>query len=305
MNNTQDWPVSFKSIVGIAGCVIGLGVVYFGYGIGTESPNKDAAAQARPARQDGKKPVRAMNLALGNMVFFARDLGFTVKPAKETPVDSEKIAARIESQLSGVRQLYRDELAKSPALAGSMVLQFNITTTGETHQMREVFSRIGDGEFRKAVVAEASKWSFSDMLTDNAQVTCALLFVHEGMDITTLVQWERALAESSDRPALARATGNATPSQPVKTVQAAPATDRPAAQRATGKSDGKQFQVKYAASLRTNPNFSAAVLTTLTIGTRVAVLNRPGEWLEVRTLPNGPTGFIRKEFIVPLEVAQQ
>ncbi|MGH7854117.1 MAG: AgmX/PglI C-terminal domain-containing protein [Candidatus Binatia bacterium] len=307
MNNNQDWPVGLKGIVGIASCAIGLGVVYFGYGIGTESPKKDAAAEARPSAQNqSKKPVRAMNLALGNMVFFAQDLGFTVRSAKEGLVDSSKIAARIENQLNGIRQLYRDEVAKTPALAGGLVLQFNIAPSGEVSQVRELSSRLSDGEFRKAVAAEASKWSFAEIVTETLQVTCPLLFVHEGMDITTLVQWEKTSAESSEKPSVARAAGNVAPSQPVKTAQAAaPGTAGPAAQRAAAKTDVKEFRIKYAASLRKDPNFSAPTLITFTIGTKVTVLGRQGDWLEVRSRPNGPTGFIRKEFVTPIEVARQ
>lgn len=307
MSNNQDWPVGFKGIVGIASCVIGLGFVYFGYGIGTESPKKDAAAEARPSAQNqNKKPVRAMNLALGNMVFFAQDLGFTVRSAKEGLVDSSKVAARIENQLNGIRQLYRQEIAKTPALAGGLVLQFNIAPSGEVSQVRELSSRLSDGEFREAVAAEASKWSFAEIVTEELQVTCPLLFVHEGMDITTVVHWERALTESTEKPRLTRAAGNVAPSQPVKTAQAAaPGTAGQAAQHAAAKTDVKEFQTKYATSLRRDPNFSAPTLITFTIGTKVTVLGRQGDWLEVRSRPNGPTGFIRKEFVTPIEVARQ
>jgi hypothetical protein len=306
MTNNQDWPVGFKGIVGIASCVIGLGVVYFGYGIGTESPKKDAAAEARPSAQhQSKKPVRAMNLALGNMVFFAQDLGFTVRSAKEGLVDSSKIAARIENQLNGIRRLYREEVAKTSALAGGLVLQFNIAPNGEVSQVRELSSRLGDGEFRKAVAAEAANWSFAEIVTESLQVTCPLLFVHEGMDITTLIHWEKALAESSEKPSLARAAGTVAPSQPVKTAQStAPGIVVAAAQRAA-KADVKEFQIKYATSLRRNPNFSAPSLATFTIGTKVTMLGRQGDWLEVRSTPHGPTGFIRKEFVTPIEVARQ
>jgi hypothetical protein len=306
MTNNQDWPVGFKGIVGIASCVIGLGVVYFGYGIGTESPKKDAAAEARPSAQhQSKKPVRAMNLALGNMVFFAQDLGFTVRSAKEGLVDSSKIAARIENQLNGIRRLYREEVAKTSALAGGLVLQFNIAPNGEVSQVRELSSRLGDGEFRTAVAAEAATWSFAEIVTESLQVTCPLLFVHEGMDITTLIHWEKALAESNEKPSSARAAGTVAPSQAVKTAQStAPGMVVPAAQRAA-KADVKEFQIKYATSLRRNPNFSAPSLATFTIGTKVTMLGRQGDWLEVRSTPHGPTGFIRKEFVTPIEVARQ
>ena len=286
--------------------MIGLGVVYFGYGIGTESPGKNANAKATPAElQQNKKPVRAMNLALGHMVFFAQDLGFAVKNIGESTVDANKIAARIESQMNGVRQLYRQEIAGNPALAGDLVLQFNIDSTGEVSQVRELSSRVNDEEFKKAIVAEAAKWSFAEIATGNLQVTCPLLFVHEGMDITTLVQWEKALANSHEKPALAHASGNLR-EQGKPAPAAAPAPRAlPSSQRAAIKSDAKEFQIKYATLLRKDPNFSATSLTSFTIGTRVTVISKQGDWLEVRSRPSGPTGFIRKEFVVPVEVAHQ
>jgi SH3 domain-containing protein len=304
-NSNRDWRLGSKGVVGVLSCVIGLGVVYFGYGIGTESPGKKANAKATPAEpQRSKKPVRSMNLALGNMVFFAQDLGFAVKNIGESTADVNGIAARIESQLNGIRQLYRQEIAKNPALAGGLVLQFNIDPTGEVSQIRELSSRLNDEEFKKAVAAEASKWSFAEIATEKLQVTCPLLFVHEGMDITTLVQWEKALANSREKPALAHSTGNVR--QEAKTAPAtAPAPSALPSQRAAVKTDAKEFQIKYPTSLRNNPNFSATSLTTFTIGTKVTMISRQGDWLEVRSRPNGPTGFVRKEFVVPLEVAHR
>ena len=262
------------------------------------------SAESKPNVQNhSKKPARATNFALGNMVFFAQDLGFTVKSAKNSTVDTSKIAARIEGQLTGIRQLYRQEVTVTPALAGSLVLQFQIAPNGEVSQVRELSSRIADGEFRKAVAAEVLKWSFAEIVTEHLQVTSPLLFVHEGMDINSLVHWEKALAEPSEKPSVAR-PANGSPGPSVKTAPAA-APSSPGSAPKRAKAEGQEFQIKYATALRKDPNFYAPSLTTLTIGTRVAVLNRPGEWLEVRALPNGPTGFIRKEFIIPLEVAHQ
>jgi SH3 domain-containing protein len=45
-------------------------------------------------------------------------------------------------------------------------------------------------------------------------------------------------------------------------------------------------------------------LTTLTVGTKITVLRRQTEWVEVRSTANGQTGFIRKEFVAPVEVAR-
>lgn len=298
MNHRSDWPVGVNGFVGIVSCIIGLGVIYFGYGIGTESPKKDAAAEpVSAARPDRRRPVRAMNMALGNMVYFAQDLGFRVKSAKGDAVDGAKIAVRVENQLQRIRELYRQEIANNSALAGSLTLAFNVGPSGDVSQVREISSRLHDGEFTSAVAAEVSKWSFADIVGENLSVTCPLLFVHEGMDITTLIHWEKALGEPADQPALIRrvekAVHNSAPTG-AKSIAAPPA--KPA---------GKAFRVKHAASLRREPKFSAASLAALTIGTEVTMLGKQGDWLKVRSADNGPSGFIRKEFVVPVEVASQ
>jgi len=298
-----------KSVVGIVGCIVGLAVIYFGFGIGTESPKKDAVAGPnRAAAIDPSKPVRAMNLALGNMVFFSQDLGFSVRNAKDEAVNPTKIVARIEGQLQGMRELFRGEIARNPSLAGTMTLQFNIAPSGEVSQVREVSSRISDNDFKKAVIAESAKWSFAETLTEPVSVTCPLLFVHQGMDITTLVQWEKFVGQAGERPAPARVAANNAPA-PAQNAPATPVAAKsapaPAKVESMAKSEAKVFQIKYATLLRKEPNFSAASLVTFTIGTRVTVLGKQGDWLQVRSNDNGPTGFIRKEFVVPVDVAHK
>ena len=306
MTDNPERPVGFKEIIGIASCAFGLGLVCFGYGIGTESPKKEAVVKVRAEdAKNSKRPVQAMNLALGDMVFFARDLGFLVRNAKGDTVDASRVAARIESQLTRIRDLYRQEVTKSPALAGGLVLQFNISPNGEVSQIRELSSRLVDGEFKKTVADEASKWSFGEIVTEDLQVTCPLLFVHQGMDITTLVQWEKSLGNSIDKPVLARSAAGPAGQQPADTTRNNVATrSAPRVQVSALKPDVKEFQIKYATALRKDPDFFSPSLTTLTIGTRVTVLRRQSEWVEVRSTANGQTGFIRKEFVAPVEVAR-
>ena len=255
-----------------------------------------------------------MNLALGNMVFLAQDLGFSIKTAKESAADATKIAIRIESQLHGLRELYRQESAKNPALVGGLTTQFNISAAGEVSQAKEISSRINDSEFKKAVIAEVGKWSFAEMVTESVTVQCPLLFVQEGMDITTLIRWEKSLANLPDRTAAARPTGNNDANQQTKktelSIPAAP-SDKSAASGAknaptsSAKLESKEFHIKYATSLRKDPNFTSTSLATFTIGTKVTMITRNGDWLEVRATEHGPTGFIRKEFVTPVDVARR
>jgi hypothetical protein len=159
--------------------------------------------------------------------------------------------------------------------------------------VREQGGRLLDAGFRKSVSEQLAAWSFAELVPEAVEVTCPLLFVHQGMDITTLVHWEQSLAGG-----------------PVKTLEAQSAAPAPApavarARAVPAKAEEQQFRIKYATSLRQHPNFSAPVLLTVTIGTKVTVLRRQGDWLEVRFRADGPTGFIRKEFVTPLEMARQ
>jgi hypothetical protein len=307
MNSTiRIWPLGLTGIVGVTSCVIGLAIVYFGSGVDTDTPKSSASSIANPADVGQRqRPVRAMNLALGNMVFFAHELGFSVSTAKDGVVDSSKIAARIENQLQDIRELYRQEVSKNPSLAGGMILQFNIAPSGEVSQVRELSSRINDGDFKKAIFAAVFKWSFAEIVDENLTVACPLLFVHEGMDITTLVRWEKYLGNLDDKPALARAPQQVKVIETPATTKTAPSTPEKKALSAPATPVGKEFQIKYPTSLRQYPNFTSTSLVTFTTGTKVSVLSKQGDWLEVRSSGNGPTGFIRKEFVTPVEVARK
>lgn len=303
--------LGLKGMVGVAACVLGLVVVYFGFGVGTESPKKEASASVNPAAiGQRRRPVRAMNLALGNMVFLAHDLGFSVRNGKDDGADTSKIAARIENQLQSIRELFRREVVNNPTLAGSMTLQFNIAPSGEVSELRELSSRLNNADFKRSIFAEVSNWSFAELVDETLTVACPLLFVHEGMDITTLVQWEKSLDHFGDSPELARAGATTLPTRQSKVVEK-PAAARTASASAEKKGSpvgapaSGEFQIKYPTPLRKYPNFTSASLMTFTSGTKVALVSKQGDWLEVHSSNNGPTGFIRKEFVTPVEVARK
>ena len=227
-----------------------------------------------------------------------------VDEAKE---DSAEIAARIENQLHGVRELYRREIAQNEDLAGALIVQFRVSASGDVSEVREHAGRMLDGRFKKAVANQAAAWSFADLVAENLEVTCPLLFVQEGMDITTLVRWEKSLEDGSIKtvsinPAAVRPQSSKPAAAPAPAATAASVTPPRAPLRS---SEAKEYRIKYAAMLRKEPNFAAPTLLTFTIGTRVTVLGRQGDWLEVRSRAEGPTGFIRKEFVTPIEVARQ
>lgn len=289
----------FKGLIVVAVGALGLGAMYFSSGIGTETSKKPAP----PPDKHAQKPVHTMNMALGPMVFLARDLGFTIKTAKGDKLDDSRIATRVETQLLGLRDLYRQEIAKNSKLVGSMILQFNVNPAGEVSQVKEVSGRINDAEFKKTVAAETGRWTFAALVAEPITVQCPLLFVQEGMDITTLVHWESLLTGVAENKVNATVTTKPESTHQAKTsTPTAPPTAIAKAAAATVKTDGEEVRINYSTLLRKEPNFSAPVITTFTIGTKVTVINRSRDWLEVKSHHDGPSGYIRKEFVIPVDV---
>ena len=295
--NCKGWLGKASIVLGVG--LLGFGAIFYGAGVGTQTSTKPAAA---PVDRHAQKPVRAMNMALGPMVFLARELDFTVKNARGDKLDDSRIATRVENQLLQLRDLCRQEIANNPKLVGSLILQLTISPAGEVIQLKEVSGRINDGEFKKTVAAEIAKWTFPTVIAEAVTVQCPLLFVQEGMDITTLVHWESLLTGAAQKKMTATVT-NVESTQPAKldTPTAPPTAIAKAA--AVVKTGGQEVRIKYATLLRKEPNFSSLVLTTFTIGTKLTVINRSGDWLEVKSHHNGPSGYIRKEFVIPVEVA--
>ena len=299
-----------RTVIALAGCAFGVGLMIVGLGVGFSSKERATSA----VKEESSRKLPTWNIALGDLVILARDMGFDVQAGKGALIDEAKIAGRIESQLQTLRDLYRQEISKNPALMGGVVLQLSINSSGEVTKVREISSRISDNDFRKAVVADASTWIFDQVLSEDSTITCPLLFVREGMDITTLIQWEKNLSQAGDRPALAKQKLEVEPAAQITVVRnpavrqtssketAAAPQPRPLP-KAQSVAEGALYQMKYTTVIREEPNYSAAAVARFTTGTKVILLGRSGDWYEVR-YEGGPRGFLRKEFIAPADSAK-
>jgi hypothetical protein len=138
-----------RTAIALAGCAFGLGLIIFGLGAGSSSKERVTSA----VKEESSRKLPTWNIALGDLVILARDMGFDVQAGKDALIDEAKIAGRIESQLQNLRDLYRQEISKNSALMGGVVLQLSINSSGEVTKVREIASRISDNEFRKAVIA--------------------------------------------------------------------------------------------------------------------------------------------------------
>ena len=304
----NNGPKNIRTIIALAGCAFGVGLMVYGLGVGSSSKERLTSA----VKEESTKKLPTWNIALGDLVILARDMGFDAKDAKEMPIDQTKIAGRIESQLQSLRELYRQETSKNSALMGGVVLQLSVSPSGEVSKVREIMSRISDTDFRKAVIAEASTWSFDQVLSEESTITCPLLFVREGMDITTLIRWEKNLSQSGEKSALSKLNVNvesipqitAGKDREASTREVAVPLPRPVPlPKAQAIAEGALYQMKYSTVIRNEPNYSAAAVARFAAGTKVILLGRSGDWYEVR-YDGGPRGFLRKEFIAPVDSAK-
>ncbi len=154
---------------------------------------------AQPVNGEVEKPAgqssAPWNVALGDAVVFAPVLGFKATAPAPNKIEPARVAAKLESQLTSLRQLYRQRSESDPALLGSLTLQLSVGSSGQGHveQVKVLSAQLKSKEFSKAVAAEAAKWNFAEIAPAGTVIESPFLFVREGMDITTLMNWETTL----------------------------------------------------------------------------------------------------------------
>jgi hypothetical protein len=204
--SSRDSALGFKRIplaVTISLVSLGLIAVAFATARNPEpiapTPSNNAAAQ-----EPKSNSAAPWNLALGDVVVFAPELGFQITAPANVEFDPTRVAARIEAQLLSLRQLYRQQSEVDPALLGGFTLQLTVGTSGHVAEVVELSAQVKDQDFRNAVVAEVAKWNFNEIAPEGTVINCPLLFVREGMDIATVMKWEKTLARHRDERAPAK-----------------------------------------------------------------------------------------------------
>ena len=182
--------------VAITIALASLGLIAVAFAV-ARKPEIAQPNSASGEKQDSK-PSTPWNLALGNVVVLAPELGLNASAPEKGKIEPARIAAKIEAQLTGLRQLYREQSDSDPALLGGLTLQLTLGNTGQVAEVAVLSAQLKDKNFRKAVVAEVTKWNFGEIAPEGTVIDCPLLFVREGMDIATVVNWEKGLKNRRD-----------------------------------------------------------------------------------------------------------
>ncbi|MGH7824703.1 MAG: AgmX/PglI C-terminal domain-containing protein [Candidatus Binatia bacterium] len=287
-----------RALVALASCVFGIGMILWGFRMGADSPQQEVSPETAAAKPKKNQP--RWQVALGNVVVFAPELGFSVKAFKDEDVDTARISAKIESQLAALRDVYREESENNPNLMGGILLQLAIDSSGEVSNVKEIASRIPDGDFKKDLLESVSRWDFREVVSSPVVISCPLLLVREGMDITTVMTWEKSLGMLEDKSALARASAQlAELAKSVETQKQVGANrssnEHSRQQKPNGKSNSNLFEIRTTTPVRKEPSYKSSSISQVVKGTKIVVIGVYGDWLEIHA--NGTSGFIRKEFV--------
>ena len=99
-----------RTVIALASCAFGAVLILLASQMGSKSSDQTGTMEEESSvKTQKKKTPRAWNIALGNVVVVAQDLGLNAKAIKGGPIEEVKIAARLESQLQGLRDYYRQE----------------------------------------------------------------------------------------------------------------------------------------------------------------------------------------------------
>jgi hypothetical protein len=197
--------IPFAIAISLAG--LGLIAVVFATARKPEPPKLNDSAKVEKTR-GAQTP---WNVALEDVVVFAPNLGLRVTAPNKVAIDPARVATRIEAQLLALRQLYRQRSENDPTLLGGFTLQLTVGTSGQVAEAKELSTQLKDIEFRKTILTEAAKWNFTDIAPRGTMIYCPLLFVRAGMDITTVVNWEKAVGDKGEERAHVEKTRRARP----------------------------------------------------------------------------------------------
>jgi sRNA-binding protein len=236
-------------------------------------------------------------------------------------INKKQFNAILAGHLSELRRAYADWSQKDRNLMGSLLMKMRVDAGGNVITAEEQTSRLTDAAFGEVILNEARKWKFPKSNGESAEIIVPLVFVPPGMDPRTIVRWEKALT-SSDVEAKAVSplhingpSAGDTEREPSETPDQRPADLRnpKMALASAGKAQSApeeptknalEYKTRRAAPLREEPRFAAATSEDIGPGTRISVLEVKGDWLKVKTRPSGKIGYVRKEYIAPINAIQ-
>lgn len=293
-----------------------------------DSAPEKTLPQPSPRELSEEREMVASPSASG-VVLANKELGMTVSgQGEQSPERSlDMLERQVLTLLPELRDVYERERAHEPALMGSLDVNMVIEPNGKVSDVRFPVKRISYERLTSLVFDQLRAWTFppADL---PVQLRFTLLFVPPEIDEASILLWEKRLGSRPvferigdfPTPALTAAVPGKEPGEKVqqeKRTESAPTMQtkstladkkqavvkdsRAKQKRATAPSEiTGWYRVLYPTALRSAPQSSAQVITELQGGIRVRVVNViDGQWLEVRSVADRPSGFLWWEDAAP------
>ncbi len=226
--------------------------------------------------------------------------------------DFEKAAM---AQLASLHRIYSDWVENHEDLSGTLLVKLRVDKSGNVSRVDPLAARLSDAIFTRVVISEIRRWSFPGGTVEPVEITMPLLFVPKGLDTSTVVHWERKTrGVEQHKTAAHRGAPAGTPN--TSTLRAVPTSKAifdsarreapkpvPAAKAnkpAPAEHRLAVLRTTQAVGLRLEPRYSAARVHEIDADTELSLLETRGDWLKVRVGNAESAGFVRKEFLAPI-----
>jgi hypothetical protein len=244
-------------------------------------------------------------------------LGLKIQVKNAPPSAQERFENVAVRHLARLHRTYSAWYQSDEDLMGSLQLKLKIDALGKVVSIHPETSYLANASFSDAVMAEVRNWKFPKGVLDGAEITVPLLFVPKGMDPSTAVQWERNIRRTEEQEKIPIVLPIANNSPVSKEVNHAskpvpPATDASRPERIQASSLRRQeprtekeelgvFKTNQSVALREKPRFSSKTVHEVDRDTELTVLANEGDWLKVKLAAANSVGFVRKEFVAPID----
>jgi hypothetical protein len=244
-------------------------------------------------------------------------LGLKIQVKNAPPSAQERFENVAVRHLARLHRTYSTWYRSDEDLMGSLHLKLKIDALGKVVSIHPETSYLANASFTDAVMAEVRNWKFPKGVLDGAEITVPLLFVPKGMDPSTAVQWERNIRRTEEQekiPAVLPIAGGSSALKEAKQASkpVPPTADsqrperiqasslRPQEPRAEKEQLGG-FKTSQSVALREKPRFSSKTVYEVDRDTELTVLANEGDWLKVKLAAANSVGFVRKEFVAPID----
>ena len=249
-------------------------------------------------------PSRSVNTR--SAVLAVDTFGLTVR-AKNASASTQKLfeQAAVE-QLARLHQTYSDWADKNLELMGSLLLKLTVDATGTVVRVDPLASHVTNSSFTKTVMADVRKWRFPKGEVEPTEIMVPLLFVPKGMDPDTVVQWERkvrGVQGTVETPVAGPRVANQLRTATVGENTSQANRTHSSIQVRIPKPKEEvlvAFKTNRPVAIRENPRFSSKNVHEANGDTQLSVLENRGDWLKVKLADAGFIGFVRKEFVSPI-----